>query len=339
MPEGLARQRKEYEDDESSYPPLQALVDLSELNEDTQRDNGQDEARDVKSQIDLTPDEDTDLSSLHLLLKQAEAYPLIPHSRVIELSKRKERGDLEAKEVLINSNIRLVVNIARRYMGNGLSLNDLIQEGMLGLIRAVEKFDYRKGFRFSTYATKWIMQSIDRGLAYKAETIRIPVHERENVKKVNRSVRNLTPMLGREPTEEEIIAETGLSGEKVKEIKRYPKVRTSLNMYVNESQDTELGELLPDERAENPLSEATLAERGDKVEDALNRLPKNERKIIERLYGLGGHDPVTIEKIAQGRKDSAEGVAKIRDRALQKLAAIGTQNGLRDLSWDIGTLE
>src|SRR5206468_3824075 len=188
---------------------------------------------------------DPTMDSLQLLLREAGRYPLLKPSEEIELAKRIEKGDLAAKDRMINSNLRLVVANARRYQGQGLALGDLIQEGMLGLIRAVEKFDWRKGFRFSTYATLWIRQAIQRGLENTSRTIRLPVHVAQRSRKVGRIERELTTRLGREPTIEELATETGLPIDQVEEVRHQRAALVSLDQHIGEDGDTALGDLLP----------------------------------------------------------------------------------------------
>ncbi len=262
---------------------------------------------------------DPTLDSLQLLLREAGRYPLLRPDEEIELAKRIERGDLAAKDRMINSNLRLVVANARRYQGQGLALGDLIQEGMLGLIRAVEKFDWRKGFRFSTYATLWIRQAIQRGLENTSRTIRLPVHVAQRSRKVGRVERELTTKLGHEPTDEEIAMAADLPLEEVIEIRKADKAVVSLDKPVGDDGDTSLGELLSletravhDEVADNLRSETLLS--------AIADLPEAERNVIEMRFGAGDQEPQTLSQAGKKLGVSTERARQIEERALRRLS-------------------
>src|ERR1041385_7054579 len=232
--------------------------------------------------------------ALQLFLNEAGRWPLLTAEEEVELSKRIERGDLEAKERMINSNLRLVVSIAKRYQGHGLSLLDLIQEGIIGLSRAVEKFDWRRGFKFSTYATWWIRQAVQRGVANKSRTIRIPVHIVEREQKISRAERELLTTLGRPPTEEEIAKKAGLPLKQVREVFHAARAVTSLDRPVGSEGDTSFGELIAGEDAE-PSEEVhvSLAERA--VRTAVEGLPEREREVVKLRYGMNGdRDPQSL---------------------------------------------
>ena len=262
---------------------------------------------------------DPTLDSLQLLLREAGKYPLLKPYEEIELAKRIEKGDLDAKDRMINSNLRLVVSNARRYQGQGLSLGDLIQEGMLGLIRAVEKFDWRKGFRFSTYATLWIRQAIQRGLENTSRTIRLPVHVAQRSRKVGRVERELTTKLGHEPSDEEIAAAADLPLADVIEIRKADRAVVSLDKPVGEDGDTSLGDLISlespsvDEEVHEQLSSETLLE-------AIAGLPEQERDVIEMRFGAGDQEPQTLSQAGRKLGVSTERARQIEERALRRLS-------------------
>src|SRR5687767_15753471 len=262
---------------------------------------------------------DPTMDSLQLLLREAGRYPLLKPSEEIELAKRIEKGDLIAKDRMINSNLRLVVANARRYQGQGLALGDLIQEGMLGLIRAVEKFDWRKGFRFSTYATLWIRQAIQRGLENTSRTIRLPVHVAQRSRKVGRIERELTTKLGHEPTDEEIAAVADLPLAEVIEIRKAERAVVSLDKPVGDDGDTSLGDLLAIESAsvEEEVHEAMSSE---VLLKAIAELPEQERNVIEMRFGAGDQEPQTLSQAGRKLGVSTERARQIEERALKRLS-------------------
>jgi RNA polymerase primary sigma factor len=258
--------------------------------------------------------------ALQLFLNEAGRYKLLTAAEEVEFAKRIERGDKAAKDLMINSNLRLVVSIAKKYQGHGISLLDLIQEGIIGLIRAVEKFDWRRGYKFSTYATWWIRQAVQRGVANKSRTIRIPVHIVEREQKISRAERELTAKLERPPTDEEIAKQTKLSLKHVREVRAAARAVTSLDKPVGEEGDASFGELIAGEGAE-PAEEVhvSLAERA--VRTAVETLPEREREVVKLRYGMDGdRDPQSLEEIGRTLGLTRERVRQIEAQALARLA-------------------
>jgi len=267
--------------------------------------------------------------ALQLFFNEVRRHPLLTAQEEIDLAKAIERGDLEAKERLVNSNLRLVVSIAKKYQGQELSLLDLIQEGILGLIRASEKFDWRKGYKFSTYATFWIRESLQRGIANKARTIRIPVHIGQRERKIARTEQRLATELGRPPTDEEVAAAAELPVEQVIEVKDVARTVTSLDRPVGEGDETAFGELLPGD-APTPDEEVEIGFREEALHRALEKLPEQERRVVKLRYGINGDDPTPLREAGQMLGMSAEGVRKLEKRALKRLAQEREIEGLRD---------
>lgn len=269
------------------------------------------------------------LDSLRLYLREIGKVDLLTADQEVSLAKRIERGDMSAKTAMIEANLRLVVSIAKSYLGRGLSFLDLIQEGSLGLIRAVEKFDYRKGYKFSTYATWWIRQAVTRAIADKARTIRIPVHMVEKLNKVVHIERQLVQRLGREPRPEEIGAELEMSTEEVREILRMSQLPVSLEKPIGE-EESELGDFVPDDMAESPFDTATLSLRREDVQRALDSLPDRERLVIELRFGLRGEQPYTLEEVGQAFGVTRERIRQIENNTLKKLETLPEAQGLRN---------
>jgi RNA polymerase primary sigma factor len=264
---------------------------------------------------------ETTTDALQLFLRETGRHPLLTAAQEVELAKRIERGDPEAKQRMIQSNLRLVVSIAKNYRNQGLPFLDLIQEGTLGLIRAVEKFDWRRGYKFSTYATWWIRQAVARALADKARTIRMPVHIVERMQKMNRAERNLWTQLGREPTLEEIADEASLPLTQAKEVRAAARAATSLDQPVGDQEDAVLGDfvagdgMLPEEQVELSLRSEALAH-------ALDALSVRERQVIALRYGLTDHEPKTLEEIGRRLGLTRERVRQIEVESLRRLAKL-----------------
>jgi RNA polymerase primary sigma factor len=259
--------------------------------------------------------------ALQLFMNEAGRHPLLTAAEEVELAKRIERGDSEAKERMINSNLRLVISIAKRYQGHDLPLLDLIQEGIIGLIRAVEKFDWRKGFKFSTYATWWIRQAVQRGVANKSRTIRIPVHISERERKMVRAERELRAKLGREPTDDEIAKEAKLPLEQLREVRSAARAVTSLDRPVGEAGDASFGDLVASEDAPGPEDEVRVSLGYEALRRALADLPDREREVVKLRYGLNGDgDPASLEEIGRRLGVTRERVRQIEAQALERLA-------------------
>ena len=270
------------------------------------------------------------LDSLRLYLREIGKVPLLTADQEVYLAKRIERGDMAAKTHMIEANLRLVVSIAKSYLGRGLSFLDLIQEGSLGLIRAVEKFDYRKGYKFSTYATWWIRQAVTRAIADKARTIRIPVHMVEKLNKVVHIERQLVQRLGREPQPDEIALELDMTTEEVREILRMAQLPVSLEKPIGEEEESELGDFVKDDQAESPFDNASLQLRREDIQKALDSLPERERKVIELRFGLTGSQPCTLEEVGRAFGVTRERIRQIENNTLKRLETLPEAQGLKD---------
>jgi RNA polymerase primary sigma factor len=266
--------------------------------------------------------------AMALFLREVARHPLLTAAQEVELAKRIERGDLAAKEQLVNSNLRLVISNARKYQGLDLPLLDLIQEGILGLIRAAEKFDYRRGYKFSTYATFWIREAIQRGIANRARTIRIPVHIGQRERRIDRAQRELMARLGRDPTDEEIAEAAELSLREVRDARQAARVVTSLDRPVGEEEETPLGALL-ESGERSPEEEVEISLRSDAVRHALDRLPEREREVVRLRYGIDGDDPTPLREAGRRLGISAEEVRRLERRALEELAESRELDSLR----------
>jgi RNA polymerase primary sigma factor len=276
--------------------------------------------------IDDLAEQTTDAMSL--FLQEVRRHPLLTREQEVELAQRIERGDLEAKEQLVKSNLRLVISNARKFQGHDLPLLDLIQEGILGLIRAAEKFDWRKGYKFSTYATFWIRQALQRALDNRSRTIRIPVHLGQRERKIARAQRELAAQLGREPTDEEVAEAAELSPNEVREARETARVVTSLDRPVGEEEETSLGALLPSgERG--PEEEVDISLREDALRRALDGLPEREREVVKLRYGINGDDPTPLRETGRRLGISQDAVRTLERRALTELAQSRELEALR----------
>jgi RNA polymerase primary sigma factor len=258
--------------------------------------------------------------ALQLFLQEVSRFELLTAAQEVDLAKRIERGDRNAKALMVNANLRLVISIARRYQGNQLTLLDLIQEGILGLIRATEKFDWRRGYKFSTYATWWIRQAVERGIANGARTIRLPVYVVEREKKIARAQRHLTTALGRQPTDEEIAGAAGMPLAQVRDIQAAARTVTSLDKPLGEQEETSLGDVLESTDTQ-PDEEVELSLREEVVRTALAELPDDQRTVLELRYGLTDEgEPSTIEQVVERLGMSRNKVRRLESDALGRLA-------------------
>ena len=341
-----------------SMPPIQALIErgedegcinLSDLSELTQ-ELSEDEAAALADRLESRGIEVSDdcgrqgepgpsyaideLSAmtgdaLQLFLRDIRRHPLLTAAEEIELAKRIERGDLEAKERMVTANLRLVVSLAKRYQGHELSLLDLIQEGILGLIRAAEKFDWRKGYKFSTYATFWIRQALQRGLANQGRTIRLPVHIGQRERKIARVERELAVQLERMPTDEELAKGADISLRELRETRELSRTVTSLERPVGAEGETELGELLASDAPE-PIEEVEIGFRQAAVHRALESLSEQERDVIRLRYGINGDEPTPLREAGRRLGLSPERVRRIEHKALERLASTREVAGLAE---------
>jgi RNA polymerase primary sigma factor len=289
---------------------------------------GPGDAATLASSPDLDLTVEPSLDSLRLYLREIGRVPLLTAAQEVSLAKRIERGDMPAKSHMVEANLRLVVSIAKGYMNRGLSFLDLIQEGSLGLIRAVEKFDYRRGYKFSTYATWWIRQAVTRAIADKARTIRIPVHMVEKLNRVVHMERQLIQRLGREPSADEIARELDMPPHDVRDILRIAQAPISLERPVGE-EDSELGDFLEDEQSPSPFDEASLNLRSRDVRRVLESLPDRERRVLELRFGLVG-EPQTLEEVGRAFGVTRERIRQIENNTLKKLGNLPEARKLRD---------
>ena len=281
-----------------------------------------------KATVDLEPEGTTD--GLQLFLKGIGKVRLLTAAEEVELAKQIERGSFEAKQRMVESNLRLVVSIAKHYRNQGLPFLDLIQEGTIGLVRAAEKFDHRRGFKFSTYATWWIRQAIARSLADKARTIRIPVHIVEKLNRIGRTERKLVTGLGREPTAEEIAEVAGIEPEEVESIRRSTQAPISLEKPVGEDEQSEFGQFIADEHAESPYERAVENLTNEALHVALENLSYRERRVLELRYGLGDQHPRTLDEVARAFNATRERIRQIEHQSLKKLQTLHQVQQLRD---------
>ena len=270
--------------------------------------------------------------SLQLFLKDVGRVDLLTAAQEVELAKRIERGDHRAKQEMVEANLRLVVSIAKRYRNQGLPFLDLIQEGTIGLVRAAEKFDYRKGFKFSTYATWWIRQAVARALADKARTIRMPVHVVEKLNKIVRSERKLRAEFGREPNSLEIARDLELTADEVEQIRRTAQSPVSLEKPVGDEEESEFGHFITDESAPLPDEAAEVTLRKETLEKILSQLSNRERRVLELRYGLNGEHPCTLDEVGRAFNVTRERIRQIENQSLKKLRALADSQKLRDVA-------
>ena len=297
-----------------------AEILLDDIREELEKDENSDEKKLLVS-LNLTEEDlgNNGVSLVKLYLNQAGKRPLLTKEQEVELAKRIEAGSLEAKHIMIESNLRLVISIAKRFHSNHQSFLDNIQEGNLGLIRAVEKFDYRKGLKFSTYATWLIMQGITRAINDKDRVVRRPVHIIERINSLLKTERGLLSKLGREPTNQELAEERGISVKEVEDLRQMAEADTSLNLTVGDEEDMELAEFIEDEKSPQPFDVVVAIQRRSQIEKALMALTSRDRKIIELRFGLKGEDPKTLEEIGRRIGVTREGVRQREQKALQIL--------------------
>jgi RNA polymerase primary sigma factor len=270
--------------------------------------------------------------ALQLFLKDIGKVDLLTAAQEVELAKRIERGDHGAKQEMVEANLRLVVSIAKRYRNQGLPFLDLIQEGTIGLVRAAEKFDYRKGFKFSTYATWWIRQAVARALADKARTIRMPVHVVEKLNKIARSERKLRAELGREPSAAEIGRDLELEVDEVEQIRRSAQAPVSLEKPVGDEEESEFGHFLTDEASPLPDEAAELTMRKEVLRKVLSTLSPRERSVLELRYGLDGKAPRTLDEVGRTFNVTRERIRQIENQSLKKLRAVADAAKLKDVA-------
>jgi RNA polymerase primary sigma factor len=310
----------------------------TDVGDDEGDDRDGDEVRGVRARLQELkrlqndPSSDPSLDSLRLYLRSIGRVPLLTAVEEVCLAKRIERGDIAAKQHMVEANLRLVVSIAKGYVGRGLTFLDLIQEGSLGLIRAVEKFDHRRGYKFSTYATWWIRQAVSRALADKARTIRIPVHMVERLNKLISAERMLIQQLGREPTAEEIATELECDVRDVRDVLRLAQQPVSLEKPMGEEDDSALADFVEDVSAESPFEIASDALRRENIKRVLASLPRREREVLELRYGIVGGRARTLEEVGRAFNITRERVRQIENRTLKKLQALPDAQQLREAS-------
>jgi RNA polymerase primary sigma factor len=288
------------------------------------------EAEEEEQQVEQAREVSTD--ALQLFLKDIGKVDLLTAAQEVELAKRIERGDHGAKQEMVEANLRLVVSIAKKYRNQGLPFLDLIQEGTIGLVRAAEKFDYRKGFKFSTYATWWIRQAVARALADKARTIRMPVHVVEKLNKIVRSERKLRAELGREPSAAEIGRDLDLTADEVEHIRRSAQTPVSLEKPVGDEDESEFGHFITDENLPLPDEEAEITMRKETLRKILGTLSSRERQVLELRYGLDGQHPRTLDEVGRTFNVTRERIRQIENQSLKKLRALADAVKLRDVA-------
>ncbi len=318
---------------EESEPDDRDILELEEENLVESDEAEEDAAGSGEKEIDLESSLSKSISvedPVRMYLKEIGKVPLLTADEEVELAKRMEQGDEYAKQKLCEANLRLVVSIAKKYMGRGMLFLDLIQEGNLGLIKAVDKFDYTKGYKFSTYATWWIRQAITRSIADQARTIRIPVHMVETINKLIRVSRQMLQEQGREPTPDEIAEEMGISVEKVREILKIAQEPVSLETPIGEEEDSHLGDFIPDEDAPAPAEAAAFSMLKEQLVDVLGTLTEREQKVLKLRYGLGDGRARTLEEVGREFDVTRERIRQIEAKALRKLRHPTRSKKLKD---------
>jgi len=278
------------------------------------------------AELEITTD------SLQLFLKDIGRVDLLTAAQEVELAKRIERGDHRAKQEMVEANLRLVVSIAKRYRNQGLPFLDLIQEGTIGLVRAAEKFDHRKGFKFSTYATWWIRQAVARALADKGRTIRMPVHVVEKLNKILRAERKLRAERGREPSSADIADELEMTAEEVEQIRRTSQTPVSLEKPVGDDEESEFGHFIEDESEPLPDERAALTIRNESLARALEMLGDRERRVLEMRFGLNGEPPRTLDEVGRAFSVTRERIRQIENQSIKKLRSLAESQKLRDVA-------
>jgi RNA polymerase primary sigma factor len=289
-------------------------------------------AEEDEAELEVEAEAEISTDTLQLFLKDVGRVSLLTAAQEVELAKRIERGEHSAKQAMVEANLRLVVSIAKRYRNQGLPFLDLIQEGTIGLVRAAEKFDYRKGFKFSTYATWWIRQAVARAIADKGRTIRMPVHVVEKLNKIHRSERKLRAELAREPLAWEIAADLELSVDEVEHIRRSAQTPVSLEKPVGDEEESEFGHFLTDESAPLPEEEAEAALRREALRAILGSLSARERRVLELRYGLDGQQPRTLDEVGRTFNVTRERIRQIEHQSLKKLRALAEAAHVRDVA-------
>jgi len=323
--------------------PAAALVELVDEDDETEADTpdelSAEAAADFYAAVEVAADAVVEspaleftADSLQLFLKDVGKVRLLTAAQEVELAKRIESGDHRAKQEMVEANLRLVVSIAKRYRNQGLPFLDLIQEGTIGLVRAAEKFDWRKGYKFSTYATWWIRQAVARALADKARTIRMPVHVVEKLNKIMRTERKLRAERGREPTNEEIAQDLELAVEEVESIRRTAQTPVSLEKPVGDEEESEFGQFLEDESTPLPDEAADTAFRAAALTKCLGALSYRERRVLELRYGLNGEQPCTLDEVGRAFQVTRERIRQIENQGLKKLRALAESQKLRDVA-------
>jgi len=300
--------------------------------EDAQIEVVQPAEEEVDSGPDLEAEPEISTDTLQLFLKDIGKVPLLTAAQEVELAKRIERGEHVAKQAMVEANLRLVVSIAKRYRNQGLPFLDLIQEGTIGLVRAAEKFDWRKGYKFSTYATWWIRQAVARAIADKGRTIRMPVHVVEKLNRIHRSERKLRAELAREPTSAEIAIDLDLTVDEVEQIRRSAQTPVSLEKPVGDEEESELGHFLTDESAPLPDEAAETALRREALRSILGKLSERERQVLELRYGLDGRQPRTLDEVGRAFNVTRERIRQIEHQSLKKLRAFAEAESVRDVA-------